>query len=472
MINSEILSRLQFAFTVSFHIIFPTTSIGLAMFLATMEGLWLRTKDDLYMQIYRFWLSIFAMAFGVGVVTGIVLSFEFGLGFARFAQIAGPVIGPMIELEVLTSFFLEAGFLGIMLFGLNRVGRRLHWFSTCMVALGTVLSASWILSANSWMQTPDGYRIEDGRLVVANWVRVIVNPSWVVRLPHMLTGAYLTASFMVAGVGAFYLLQGKHIEFAKRTVSLGLAFATVLIICQTFIGDILYGKMLTYQPSKMQAAEGFWEKQSQSPAPYYVAVFPDQARQRNRVAIGIPYLGSIWLTHSLRGRVEGLKNTPAEDEPRMVFVFYAFRVMIFIAETMFAIAAYSLWLRWKGRLFTTRWFLKLLVIMTPCGVVATLGGWYVAETGRQPWVIYGLLHTRDAVSPVPAGALLSTLIAFVLIYTVFMTAFLFFTLRAIRRGPAEAPAYAAASGSLKNAFRPNVLDHPTTSPKFESVGPK
>ena len=215
--SSEILARIQFAFTVSFHIIFPTMSIGLAMFLAITEGMWLWTKDELYMQIYRFWLTIFAMAFGVGVVTGIVLSFEFGLGFARFAQTAGPAIGPLIALEVLTSFFLEAGFLGIMLFGLNRVGKRLHWFATCMVALGTVFSASWILSANRWMQTPDGYRFENGRLIVTDWMRVIVNPSWPFRLPHMLTAAYLTASFMVAGVGAYYLLKGSHIQFAKRT---------------------------------------------------------------------------------------------------------------------------------------------------------------------------------------------------------------------------------------------------------------
>jgi cytochrome bd ubiquinol oxidase subunit I len=466
--SSEILARIQFAFTVSFHIIFPTMSIGLAMFLAITEGMWLWTKDELYMQIYRFWLTIFAMAFGVGVVTGIVLSFEFGLGFARFAQTAGPAIGPLIALEVLTSFFLEAGFLGIMLFGLNRVGKRLHWFATCMVALGTVFSASWILSANSWMQTPDGYRFENGRLVVTDWMRVIVNPSWPFRLPHMLTAAYLTASFMVAGVGAYYLLKGSHIQFAKRTVSCGLAFASVLIVCQTFIGDILYGTMLKYQPAKMQAAEGFWEKESVSPAPYYVAVIPNQSEQRNSVAIGIPYLGSVWLTHSLKGRVEGLKNTPTENQPRMAWVFWAFRIMYFIGLTMFATAAYSLWLRLRGRLFTTRWFLGFLVFMTPAGIFATLGGWYVAETGRQPWVIYGVLHTREAVSPVPANVLLSSLIAFVLVYSVFISAFLFFVFRTIRKGPVESTPQAGASGSLKNAFRPHVLDHPAISPPIRA----
>ncbi len=457
-LDPSIVARIQFAFTVSFHIIFPTMSIGLASFLAVIEALWLKTKDSLYLQIYKFWLSIFAMSFGIGVVTGIVLSFEFGLGFARFADMAGPAIGPMIALEVLTSFFLEAGFLGIMLFGLHRVGPKLHFFATCMVAVGTILSASWILSANSWMQTPAGVAIHDGHLTVLNWRDVIVNPSWPYRLPHMVTAAYLTASFLVAGIGAWYLLRGKHQYFGRRTVSLGTAFATVLIALQVFIGDVLYGTMLKYQPSKMQAAEGFWEKQSQSPAPYYWFIIPDQNNQRNRFEAGIPHLGSIWLTHSIHGRVEGLKNTPRDQQPRMGVVFYAFRIMYGLAILMFTMGVASLWLRLRGRLFSSRWFLRMLVLMTPSGIVATLAGWYVAETGRQPWVIYGILKTADAISPVPAHALLSTLIAFICVYTVFISAFLIFTFRIVRRGPSESPAHAEASGSLKNALRPHVLD--------------
>ena len=470
-LDPSTLARIQFGFTVSFHIIFPTISIGLAMFLAIMEGLWLKTGDALYLQIYRFWLGIFAMAFGVGVVTGIVLSFEFGLGFARFGQIAGPAIGPMIALEVLTSFFLEAGFLGIMLFGLHRVGPKLHFAATCMVALGTLLSASWILSANSWMQTPDGITMQNGHLVVTDWLRVIVNPSWLYRLPHMLIAAYLTGSFLVAGVGAWYLLQGKHESFGCRTVSIGTAFATVLIAAQVFLGDIVYGTMLQHQPAKMQAAEGFWEKQSQSPAPYYWVIVPDQQNQRNRFTLGIPYLGSIWLTHSLDGRVAGLKNTPPERQPTMAWVFYGFRVMYGIAILMFGLCVASLWLRWQGRLFTTRWFLRALVVMAPSGVIATLGGWYVAETGRQPWVIYGILRTVDAVSPVPAGALLSTLVAFVCIYAVFMTAFLVFARRMIRRGPELSPAQTEASGSVKNALRPQVMNDTTGARPILPVRP-
>jgi cytochrome d ubiquinol oxidase subunit I len=457
-IDPVLIARIQFAFTVSFHIIFPTISIGLASFLVIIEALWLKTKDPLYLQIYRFWLGIFAMAFGVGVVTGIVLSFEFGLGFARFGQLAGAAIGPLIAMEVLTSFFLEAGFLGIMLFGLNRVGPKLHFFATCMVALGTQLSASWILAANSWMQTPDGVAMVNGHLVVTDWFKVIVNPSWTHRLPHMLTAAYLTGSFLTAGIGAWYLLRGEHREFGRRTVSLGTTFATVLIGVQVLLGDLLYGTMLQHQPAKMQAAEGFWEKQSESPAPYYWIVIPDQEHQRNRFTLGTPYLGSIWLTHSLHGRVEGLSNTPPELQPRMAIVFYGFRVMYGIAILMFAVCMISLWLRWRGRLFTSRWFLRALVWMTPSGVVATLGGWYVAETGRQPWVIYGMLRTVDAVSPVPANVLLSSFVGFVLIYGIFLSAFLVFALRMIRRGPVLAPIHAEASGSLKLGLTAGVME--------------
>jgi cytochrome d ubiquinol oxidase subunit I len=307
------------------------------------------------------------------------------------------------------------------------------------------------------MQTPDGFAMQNGHLVVTDWLRVIVNPSWLYRLPHMLVAAYITGSFLVAGVGAWYLLRGEHESFARRIVSIGTAFATVLIAVQVFLGDIVYGTMLQHQPAKMQAAEGFWEKQSESPAPYYWIIVPDQQNQRNRFALGIPHLGSIWLTHSLNGRVEGLKNTPRDRQPTMGWVFYGFRLMYGIAILMFGLCVASLWLRWQGRLFTARWFLRALVIMTPSGVIATLGGWYVAETGRQPWVIYGVLRTVDAVSPVPGGALLSTLIAFVCVYTLFMAAFLMFARHMIRRGPDLSPAQTEASGSVKNALRPQVM---------------
>jgi cytochrome d ubiquinol oxidase subunit I len=451
-----ILARLQFAFTVSFHIIFPTISIGLALFLAVVEGLWLRTGDPVYRQIYRFWLNIFAMSFAVGVVTGVVLSFEFGLTFARFAQFAGPVIGPLIGLEVLTSFFLEAGFLGIMLFGETRVGSRLHFFATCMVALGTVLSSAWIMSANSWMQTPDGVVVEHGRLAVTNWWRVVVNPSWPVRLPHMLLAAYLTAAFFVSGVGAWYLLRRRETAFARRTLSLGTGAACILIPLQVFIGNHVATRMAPYQPAKFQAAEGWWDTTTPSPSAYLWFIVPDQAQQRNRFQMGTPYLGSIWLTSSLTGTFGGLRNTPPDLQPRMVLVFYSFKIMLALGMTMFTLAAVSLWLRWHGRLYSTPWFLRALVVMTPSGVVATLGGWYLAEIGRQPFVITGMMRTADAVSPVPAATLLSTSVAFACVYAVFFSAFLVFTLRIIRRGPSGLPAHALPSGSLKRDLRPQI----------------
>jgi cytochrome d ubiquinol oxidase subunit I len=261
-------------------------------------------------------------------------------------------------------------------------------------------------------------------------------------------------------VGAWYLLRGEHVAFGRRTVSMGTAFATILIATQVFLGDTLYGKMVQLQPAKMQAAEGFWDKQSESPAPYYWIIVPDQEHQRNRFALGIPVLGSIWLTHSLDGRVDGLKNTPVDRQSQMGWVFYGFRVMYGIAIIMFGVAVASLWLRWQGRLFARRWFLRTLVVMTPSGIVATLGGWYLAETGRQPWVIYGVLRTIDAVSPVPADALLSSLIAFFCIYALFLTAFVLFAFRMIRRGPQGAPAQAEASGSLKQALKPRVMNAP------------
>jgi cytochrome d ubiquinol oxidase subunit I len=451
-----ILARIQFAFTVTFHIIFPTISIGLALFLVIVKGLWLKTGDPVYQQIYRFWLNIFAMSFAIGVVTGVVLSFQFGLTFAKFAQIAGPVIGPLIALEVLTSFFLEAGFLGIMLFGEGRVGEKLHFFATCMVALGSTISAAWIMSANSWMQTPDGVAWENGRLVVTNWWKVVINPSWPVRLPHMLLAAYITAAFLVSGVSAWYLLKGRETVFARRTLSLGMAAACILIAVQVFVGDKVGGTMVKYQPAKLQAAEGWWDKTTPSPTPYLWVIWPDQKGQFNRFEMGTPYFGSIWLTKTLKGTMPGLRNIPVDQQPRMVLVFYSFKLMLALGMTMFALAVISLWLRWHGRLYSARWFLRTLVVMTPSGVVATIGGWYTAEIGRQPWVINGMLRTADAVSPVPATTLLTTLLTFVCVYTVFLLAFLIFTLRLIRRGPSGLPAHALPSGSLKRGLRPEI----------------
>jgi len=467
------LSRIQFGFTITFHIIFPAMSIGLAGFLVLTEGLWLRTRDPLYLRIYRFWQTLFAMGFGVGVVTGIVLSFQFGTNFARFAQMAGPVIGPMIGLEVLSSFFLEAGFLGIMLFGMGRVGPRLHFFATCMVALGTMISSTWILSANSWMQTPDGFALVDGRFVATDWWRVVFNPSFLVRLPHMLLAAWITGAFLVSGVAAYYLLRGRHLDFARRTFSIGLGLASVLIAVQLFLGDIVASTMAAHQPSKFNAIEGHWE---QTPsAPYLLFITPDQAGQRNRAEFGIPWLGSVLITHSFTGTVNGLKQTPVAEQPPMAPVFYGFRLMFLLGLTMFAAACIHVWLRLRGRLFTTRWFQRFVLLLTPAGFLATIGGWYTAEMGRQPYVVYGQLRTADALSPVAPQAVLTSLTLFVLAYTVFGASFLYLVLRVIRRGPADdATATAAApfSGSLKRALMSRRGDPATPpAPGLPPAGP-
>ncbi|AQV98154.1 cytochrome ubiquinol oxidase subunit I [Cupriavidus necator] len=448
------LARVQFGLTVTFHIIFPTMSIGLAAFLAITEGLWLKTRDELYLRIYRFWLNIFALGFGVGVVSGIVLSFEFGTNFAGFARMAGPVIGPLIALEVLTAFFLEAGFLGIMLFGMARVGPKLHFFATLMVAIGTILSASWILAANSWMHTPDGVVFDAAaqQFHVVDRLRVIFNPSYLVRLPHMLLAAYLSVSFLVAGVGAYYLLRRTHLDFARRTFSMGLGFASIAIALQLPLGDTVGFRMFDHQPAKFQAMEGYWD--STARAPYLLFITPHQSEARNGAQFGIPLLGSLIVTRSLDGAVPGLKNTPVADRPPMGPVFYAFRIMFLLGLLMFTAAGMSIWLRLRGRLFSARWFHRLIQYMAPAGLIATIAGWYTSEIGRQPWVVYGYLRTADAVSPLPGSNILLSTISFAVTYALFLAAFVGIAVRVIRKGPDAATNTAPYGASLKHALMP------------------
>jgi cytochrome d ubiquinol oxidase subunit I len=464
MADPLLLSRIQFAFTVTFHIIFPTMSIGLGGFLVLVEGLWLKTGDPLYLRIYRFWLVIFAMGFGVGVVTGIVLSFQFGTNWARFAQMAGPVIAPMISLEVLTSFFLEAGFLGIMLYGSGRVGKGLHFFATCMVALGSLMSAGWILAANSWMQTPDGVVFENGRFVVVSWLKAIFNPSFPYRYVHMLLAAYIAGSFIVAGVSAWYLLRGRHRDFARRSLSLALGIATVLVAGQVFLGDILAGVVARYQPAKIQAIEGNWD--DRAAASYLLFIDPNVAQERNDFELGVPYLGSLLVTHTLHGTVEGVKRSAVQDRPKLVMVFYAFRVMFLIGILMFAVVCVSIWLRLHGRLHTTRWFLHTLVWLTPSGLLATVGGWYTTETGRQPWVVFGQLRTADVLSPVFASQVEASLALIVCIYTLFGCSFLVLALHRIRRGPDESASSTSPVASMPSV---GVVKRVQQSPTVDAV---
>ena len=434
-VDALLLSRIQFAFTVSFHIVFPAMTIGLAAFLVVLEGAWLRTGEAVYFTLYKFWSKLFALAFGVGVVTGLVLSYQFGTNWSRFSAAAGNVIGPLMGYEVLTAFFLEAGFLGIMLFGLERVGRRLHFLATCMVSLGTLISMTWILSANSWMHTPAGYEIVDGVFHVTDWWAVILNPSFPYRLAHMATAAFLSAAMGVAGVSAWYLLKERHQAFARRGFSLAMWMVAGAGPAQIVIGDLHGLNTIHHQPMKVAAMEGAWE----TTRGMHMLLFaiPDQAAATNRFEVGIPKLGSMILTHEWDGEVKGLNEVPPEDRPPVAIVFFAFRVMVGLGVVLAGVGVVSLWLRYKGTLYSTPWFLRAAMVLSPAGFMAILAGWVVTECGRQPWTVYGQLRTADSVSPVAASSIASSLSLFVVVYFVLLAAFLLYASRAVRLGPSN-----------------------------------
>ena len=435
------LSRLQFALTVAFHMTFPSITVGLSLLLVVLYGTYLKTKKPIYLTIYRFWRNIFAVGFGLGVVAGIVITFEFGLNWAGYANAVGPIVGVIISMEVITAFFLEAGFLGIMLYGEGRVSQRVMFIANCMVALGTLIFTTWILSANSWMQTPAGYTEVNGQFRPTNWVAAIFNPSFFYRYPHMLIGVLLAAAFLVTGVAAWYLLKRQHLEFARRTFSLGLGVISILIPLQLFMGDTVAFAMIVYQPPKMLAAEGNWTSTNTGD---YLFIITDQQDQRNIVEIGLPWMGSIIWSHdfTLTKPVPGLQTVPRALQPPMIFVFYGFHLMVYLALLMFFVGFFSLLLRLSGRLYTARWFQWLALAMTPTGVLAIIGGWVTAETGRQPWVVYGKLLTRAAVSPLTPGLVIASLVGFIATYVTLLTIYIVYLVRAVRKGPQDVPALA------------------------------
>lgn len=431
-----LLSRIQFALTVSFHILFPTMTIGLAILIATWEGLWLKTRNPLYLQLAKFWIKPFAITFGSGVVTGIVLSYEFGTNFSEFSHIVGPVLGPLMTYEVLTAFFLEAGFLGVMLFGWQRVGERLHFAATVIVAIGTVLSAFWILAANSWMQTPAGYAFVNGQYVPVDWFKVIFNPSFPYRLAHMLLASFITASFVVAGISAWYLLKGRAQAFAKKGLSMTLWILLFLTPLQAWVGDEHGLEVKEHQPMKLAAMEGIWPKTEKS-AGLRLFAWPDEKAETNHYEVKVPYLASIILTHSLDGELHGLKSVPADERPPVKPVFFSFRVMVGLGVLMIFVALWANWRRRGGKLWEDRRLLRLLTWMTPAGLVATVAGWWVVEIGRQPWLVYGLVRTEQVVSPLPAEKVMLSLTLFVLTYAVVLWAFLHFYRKLVRKGPPD-----------------------------------
>jgi cytochrome d ubiquinol oxidase subunit I len=432
-LDAALLSRMQFAFTVSFHIIFPAFTIGLSAWLAVVEGLWLWRGKRVYYELARFWQKIFAVSFGMGVVSGIVMSYEFGTNWSEFSNAASPVIGPLLAYEVLTAFFLEAAFLGIMLFGWTRVPRGVHFAATCLVAIGTSVSAFWILSANSWMQTPAGFEMVDGKFIPTDWMEIVFNPSFPYRFAHMVMAAFLSTALVIGGVGAWYLLRRKSVEHGRVMVAMAVGLLAVLAPAQLVVGDMHGLNTLEHQPRKVAAMEGHWE--SKAGAPLILFAIPDQDEQTNHFELGIPKLGSMILTHEWDGEIQGLKEWAPEDQPNVPIVFYSFRIMVAIGFLMIAIGLGGAFLAWRRRLFDSRWFLRIQTLAIPLGFVAVLAGWFVTEVGRQPYIVYGLMRTSEAISPVAAGSIFVTLALFVVVYGVIFGAGVFYMIRLARKGP-------------------------------------
>jgi cytochrome d ubiquinol oxidase subunit I len=432
-IETVLLARIQFAFTIGFHIVFPAFSIGLSAFIATLEVLWLWTRAPHFHTLARFWTKIFAVSFAMGVVSGIVMEYQLGTNWARFGQVVGNTLAPLFSYEVLTAFFLEASFLGVMLFGWNRFPPWLHTMASIFVALGTALSGFWILAANSWMQTPAGYVLQDGITYPVSWFEVIFNPSFPYRFAHMMTATYITTSMVVAATGARYLFAGRHAREAMTMLRMGLGMLALLAPLQAVIGDMHGLNTLEHQPAKVAAIEAHWE--DTGPADLVLFAWPDMREERNHFELAVPRLGSLILTHDWNGRFRGLREFPRDERPPVAPVFFGFRVMVGLGIAMIAIGWYGAWLLWRRRIEEQRWFLRLLRICWPVGFVALLAGWVVTEVGRQPWIAYGILRTADATSPVTAVQVFISLTLFVLVYFVVFSIGIWYINRMIGRGP-------------------------------------
>ncbi|MBL4277386.1 cytochrome ubiquinol oxidase subunit I [Vibrio fluvialis] len=429
------LARIQFAFTVSFHIIFPAITIGLASFLAVLEWRWMKTGNPVYKNLYDFWCKIFAVNFGMGVVSGLVMSYEFGTNWARFSDFAGSVTGPLLTYEVLTAFFLEAGFLGVMLFGWHKVSRRMHFFATVMVAIGTLISTFWILSSNSWMQTPQGIEIVDSRVVPVDWFKIVFNPSFPYRLAHMALAAFLSTAFFVAASAAWHLLRGRKSAEVKKMFSMAMWMILLVAPLQAVVGDAHGLNTLEHQPAKIAAIEGHWENKPGEATPLILFGIPDMDAEKTRFSLEVPYLGSLILTHSLEKQIPALKSFAKEDRPNSTIVFWSFRVMAGLGMLMILSALTALWLRRKGKLYDTKLFHRFVLLMGSSGLIALLAGWFTTEIGRQPWVVYGMMRTRDAASNHDVLQMSITLALFVIIYFSVFTVGITYMMRLVGKGP-------------------------------------
>lgn len=474
--DAVLLARIQFAFTVSFHFVFPAFSIGLASYLAVLEALWLKTRRQVYLDLFRFWLKIFAVAFAMGVVSGIVMSYQFGTNWAVFSDRAGPIIGPLMAYEVMTAFFLEAGFLGVMLFGMNRVGPRLHFFATVMVALGTFLSAFWILSANSWMHTPTGFAINaDGQFVPAGgWLEIIFNPSFPYRLVHTVIGAYLTTALAVGGVGAWHLLRHRReraraaadaaaqvpgedpalppsLVGARTMFSMAMWMLALVAPLQILVGDLHGLNTLEHQPAKVMAMEGHYDSHPRG-APLILFGVPNSAERRVDYAIGIPKLSSLILRHDPNAPLDGLDSIDPSLHPPVGIVFWSFRIMVGLGLAMLALGAWSLLARLRRRLHEWPALHRAALLMAPAGFVAVIAGWVTTEVGRQPFTVYNLMTTAESASPLAAPAVGASLVAFVVVYFIVFGFGTWYILRLMAKGvQAQEPAPDGDEGPIRTA---------------------
>jgi cytochrome d ubiquinol oxidase subunit I len=441
--DALLLSRLQFAFTIAFHILFPSFTIGLASYLAVLEGLWLATGRDLFRTLYLFWVRIFALSFGMGVVSGVVMSYEFGSNWSAFSAKAGSVIGPLMAFEVLTAFFLEASFLGVMLFGWSRVGRKLHFVASCAVAVGTLISAFWITAANSWMQHPVAYAaMEGGRLMATDWWAVIFSPSFPPRFVHMVLAAFLTTALVVGAASAWRLLRRPDEAPSRVALRMAIGMFAVVAPLQLFVGDVSGDRVGELQPAKLAAIEGFWP--TRAGQPFHIVAWPDRDRQENAWEISVPKLGSLITKKDPDAVVQGLSAFPRADQPPAAVVFWAFRIMVGLGIAMIGLGLWGLVLLRKGP-ERSKPFLMACVAMGPAGFVSVVAGWVVAEVGRQPWVIYGVMRTADAVSPIRAGQVSASLLGFMAVYAVVFGVGALYILRLMAEGP-EAGAHEPTPG--------------------------
>ena len=440
-----LLARLQFAFTIIFHIIFPSFTIGLSAYIATLGALWLRSGEERHRLLMRFWVKIFAVSFAMGVVSGIVLSYQFGTNWSRFSVATGNIVGPLLGYEVLAAFFLEATFLGILLFGFDKVPRWLYALAAIVVAVGTMISAFWILAANSWMQTPAGHEFRDGVAYPLNWLHIVFNPSFPYRFAHMLNAAYLTTAFVVIGVGARYLLGGRHLAEGRTMLRMGIGLAAILAPLQLAIGDQHGLNTLKHQPIKVAAMEGHWD--GTKPGDFHIFAWPDEEAGVNRFALSIPKGSSLILTHHMNGLFPGLLSVPAKDRPPVKVVFFAFRIMLGLGFFMIAMALLGAFLWWRGSLFETRWYLAVMARSWWVGFVAVIAGWVVTESGRQPWIVYGIMRTADATSPVPGATIAGTLALFIVAYGIVFSFGIYYMNRLIAKGPDKGPDAVSGDGA-------------------------